>query len=194
MGASAYAYLDSLWMFGYAAEMAMYPMLQTMPDVIVHFAQSELNAAYDGDLIKRAGINTVHIPEFYWNTTDETFVDWTGSRPADYYEGTAVSAAMITCESKKYEPVKAFAVCYQLQQALVPGGKLISPNKDVVREAIQSGAHDLDCPYDWSDKREGYLDSYPTDVREKVLSKLGNIGSRPTCPVPGATAVEKSLP
>lgn len=121
IGASAYAYLDDLWIFGYVAEHAMYPMLQTLPDVVVHFAQSELNGAWDGGMIKRAGINTVHIPEFYWNTTSEEFVDWVGSRPADYYSETTISAAMITCESKKYEPVKAFAVCYQLQQALVPG-------------------------------------------------------------------------
>lgn len=172
----------------------MYPMLQTMPDVVVHFAQSELNGAYDGNLIKRAGINTVHIPEFYWNTTNETFVDWTGSRPIDYCEGTTVSAAMITCESKKYEPVKALAVCYQLQQSLVPGGKLISPNKDIIRKALQSGAHDLDCPYDWSDKRPGYLDSYPADVRENVVSKLGNIGNRPTCPAPGVVVSASSPP
>jgi len=101
--------------------MAMYPMLETLPDVVVHFAQSELNGAHNGGMIKRAGINTVHIPEFYWNTTSDEYLGWTGSKPIDYFKGTTVSAAMITCESKKYEPVKAFAVCYQLQEALVEG-------------------------------------------------------------------------
>ena len=66
----------------------------------------------------------MHIPEFYWNTTSEEFVDWVGSRPIDYYSGTTISAAMITCESKKYEPIKAFAVCYQLQKSLVAGKNL----------------------------------------------------------------------
>ena len=62
IGASAYAYLDDLWMFGYVSEKAMYPMLLTLPDVVVHFAQSELNGAVNHGMIKRAGINTVHIP------------------------------------------------------------------------------------------------------------------------------------
>ena len=68
----------------------MYPMLQQLPDVVVHFAQSELNGAHNGGMIKRAGINTVHIPEFYWNTTSDEFVDWKGSRPADYYSETTI--------------------------------------------------------------------------------------------------------
>lgn len=156
-------------------------MLQTLPDVMVHFAQSELNGAYNGGMIKRAGINSVHIPEFYWNTTSEEFVGWVGSRPADYYSGTTVSAAMITCESKKYEPVKAFAVCHQLQQALVPGGKLISPYIETIHEALKSGEHDLDCPYDWSSKKPDYLDAYPDYLRELVESKFGNRGTIPTC-------------
>jgi hypothetical protein len=185
IGATAYAYLDSLWMFGYAAEMGVFPMMEEQfPDVVVHFGQSELAGSYNGGLIKRAGINTVHIPEFYWNTTDETFVDWAGSKPIEYYEETTVSAAMITCESKKYEPVKAFAVCYQLQQSLVPGGKLFSPYIDIIQEAIRSGEHDLDCPYDWSDKRPGYLADYPEDIRNLVTSKLGNIGNSRVCAAP----------
>jgi hypothetical protein len=54
--------------------------------------------------------------------TDETFVDWVGSRPLDYYNNeTTIGAAMITCESKKFEPVKAFAVCYQLQKGTGAG-------------------------------------------------------------------------
>lgn len=181
IGASAYAYLDDLWIFGYVAEHAMYPMLQTLPDVVVHFAQSELNGAHNGGMIKRAGINTVHIPEFYWNTTSDEFVDWVGSRPIDYYNGTTISAAMITCESKKYEPVKAFAVCYQLQQALVPGGKLISPYIDIIHDALKTGEHDLDCPYNWTAKDPDYLEAYPPYLKEKVLSKMSNRGSIPTC-------------
>lgn len=132
-------------------------------------------------MIKRAGINTVHIPEFYWNTTDETFVDWMGSKPIDYYNETSLSAAMITCESKKYEPVKAFAVCFQLQQALVPGGKLISPNIEVIHEAIRSGDHDLDCPYNWTAKDPEFLSRYPPEIRDLVMSKMGNRGNIPTC-------------
>jgi hypothetical protein len=42
IGATAYAYLDSMWMHGYASERGMYEMLQTLPDVVVHFGQSEL--------------------------------------------------------------------------------------------------------------------------------------------------------
>ena len=43
--------------------------------------------------------------------------------------------AMITCESKKYEPAKALAVCDYLQKKLVAGGKLISPYKDAIHGA-----------------------------------------------------------
>jgi len=182
IGATAYGYLDSLWLFGYGAEMGAYPMMQEqMPDAVVHFGQSELAGAYNTNLIKRAGINTVHIPEFYWNTTNTSFADWEGSRPIDYYEETTVSAAMITCESKKYEPVKALAVCYQLQQALVPGGKLISPHIQQIQDAIASGAHDLDCPYDWSDFKDDYMANYPEDLRQKVAAKLSNIGVSRVC-------------
>ena len=88
---------------------------------------------------------------------------------------------MITCESKKYEPVKAFAVCYQLQQALVPGGKLISPYKDIIHEALKEGKHDPDCPYDWSSKKTDYLETYPPYLKELVESKKGNRGTIPTC-------------
>ena len=56
-------------------------MFQTLPDVVVHFAQSELNEDHDGGMIKRAGIYTVHIPELY--TTSEEFVDWVGAMPAE---------------------------------------------------------------------------------------------------------------
>jgi hypothetical protein len=38
--------------------MAMYPMLQTLPDVVVHFAQSDLNGAHNLGMIKRAGIKS----------------------------------------------------------------------------------------------------------------------------------------
>lgn len=115
------------------------------------------------------------------NTTDEAFSDWEGTKPIEYYSETTLSAAMITCESKKYEPVKAFAVCHFLQEALVEGGKLIAPHIEVVHDAIASGAHDLDCPYDWSHKRPNFLDEYPDFLREKVASKLGNIGNTPVC-------------
>ena len=58
--ASAYAYLDDLWIHGYVSEKAMFPMLEEqMPDVVVHFAQSELNGAVNKGMVKRAGINTV---------------------------------------------------------------------------------------------------------------------------------------
>ena len=58
--ASAYAYLDDLWSHGYVSEKAMFPMLEEqMPDVVVHFAQSELNGAVNKGMVKRAGINTV---------------------------------------------------------------------------------------------------------------------------------------
>jgi len=184
IGSSANAYLEAQWIYGYASEFAMFPMMQDgMPDVVVHFGHSELAGAYTTSLVRRAGINTVHIPQFYWNYTDETFVDWVGSRPVDYYKETTISAAMITCESKKYEPVKAFAVCHALQQSLVPGGKLISPYIDTVHEALQAGLHDLDCPYDWSEKRPGFLDGYPDYLAERVESKLGNIGTVPNCDV-----------
>ena len=149
---------------------------------LLTLGQSELAGGFNTGLVKRAGINTVHIPQLYWNTTDETFVDWEGSRPMEFYEGTTVTAAMITCESKKYEPVKAFAVCYQLQQSLVPGGKLFSPNIDIIQEAIKSGEHDLDCPYDWSSKDADYLSKYSDDVRARVLAKLPNIGNTRVCP------------
>eukprot|EP00977_Amphora_coffeiformis_P002492 scaffold464_cov181-Amphora_coffeaeformis.AAC.30 len=181
IGASAYGVLEAAWIFGYVAEKGVYPMLEQLPDVVVHFSTSELPGSYNNGLIKRAGINTVHIPEFYWNTTAEEFVDWVGTKPVEYYSGSTVSAAMITCESKKYEPVKAFAVCYQLQQALVEGGKLISPYKDLIQEAIRRGEHDNDCPYDWSVQRPDYLDTYPAEIRERVLSKLSYIGNKPTC-------------
>ena len=182
IGATAYAYLDDLWLFGYVAEKAVYPLLQEyMPDVVVHFAQSELNGAVNQGMVKRAGINTVHIPEFYWNTTDEKFVDWVGSRPIDFYKDTTVTAAMITCESKKYEPVKAFAVCYQLQQALVPGGKLISPHIEHIHEGIKSGEHSLTCPYDWSTIDPSYLEKYPPEVRALVEKTLANRGNIATC-------------
>lgn len=181
-GASALSYLEAQWIYGYVSEFAMFPMMEEqMPDVVVHFGQSELAGAYTTSLVRRAGINTVHIPQFYWNNTDETFVDWVGSRPDDYYKETTISSAMITCESKKYEPIKAFAVCHALQQALVPGGKLISPYIDIVHEALMTGKHDLDCPYDWSEKRPDYLDGYPEYLARRVESKLGNIGNVPNC-------------
>lgn len=183
IGATAYAYLDSMWMFGYAAEKSVFPMMQEqMPDVVVHFGQSELAGAFNTNLIKRAGINTVHFPEFYFDIADPEYADIDFTRPEDFYSATATHAAMITCESKKYEPVKALAVCHALQKALVPGGKLISPNIETIQQALASGEHNLNCPYDWSNKMPNYLDIMPADVAERVRSNLGNIGTIGVCP------------
>lgn len=141
----------------------------------------------------------MHIPEFYWNVTDSTFVAWRERHDLElraYEKDSTLSAAMITCESKKYEPVKALAVCNYLQNTLVPGGKLISPQIDTIQDAIASGRHDLDCPYNWEWKRPGYLDDYPEYLRERVLSKLGNIGNVPNCPTqeddPSIVAIGRS--
>ena len=78
-----------------------------MPDVVVHFAQSELNGAVNKGMVKRAGINTVHFPEFYWDVTSTG--GWKSGHDAayeDFYAATPHHPAMITCESKKYEPAK----------------------------------------------------------------------------------------
>ena len=103
-----YAYLDDLWIHGFVSEKAMYPMLEEqMPDVVVHFAQSELNGAVNKGMVKRAGINTVHFPEFFWDVTDTG--GWKSGHDAayeDFYSATPHHPAMITCESKKYEPAK----------------------------------------------------------------------------------------
>ena len=184
IGATAYAYLEGMWMFGYTAEKSVFPMMQEqMPDVVVHFGQSELANAYNTGLIKRAGINTVHFPEFYFDITNPEYANVDFTRPEDFFRKTPLHAAMITCESKKYEPVKALAVCHALQQALVrPHGKLVSPNIETIHQALLSGEHDLNCPYDWSDKSPNYLDAMPADVAAKVRSRLGNIGKVPLCP------------
>jgi len=93
---------------------------------------------------------------------------------------------MITCESKKYEPAKALAVCNYLQKTLVPGGKLFSPYKDKVHTALKSGEWDLDCPHDYSGKEgyEGYPDSIeemPEYLKKKIKAKMVNIGKSPLC-------------
>lgn len=157
-------------------------MQEQMPDVVVHFGQSELAGGYNTGLLRRAGINTVHFPEFYYNIHDPLYADIDFTRPEDFYIETPTHAAMITCESKKYEPVKALAVCHALQQALVPGGKLISPNIDVIHEALRTGAHNLNCPYDWSAKDPEWLDKMPPEVAETVRSSFTNVGTLPTCP------------
>lgn len=198
IGTSAYAYLDDLWIHGYVAEMGMFPALEKLPDVVVSFSNSELGATSGVlGMIKRAGINTVHIPEFYWNTTDGTFVSYVNhsdggqlSRPDDYYKETTVSAAMITCESKKYEPAKAFAVCAHLQKTLVKGGKLISPHKDTIHQALKDGTHDLHCPFDWSSKKPGFLDEYPAALKAKVEAKMSNIGKMPNCRLAGGAGCD----
>jgi len=188
--ASAYAYLDDLWIHGYVSEKAMFPMLEEqMPDVMVHFAQSEMNGAVNLGMVKRAGINTVHFPEFYWNVKDTG--NWTSAHASayeDFYGATPHHPAMITCESKKYEPAKALAVCHYLQQTLVTGGKLISPNIATVHQAIKDGTHDLDCPYDWAGKPgyEGYPDSVagmPEYLKAKIHAKKSNIGNSVSCKV-----------
>jgi len=199
IGASAYSYLEDLWIHGYVAEKSMYPRLAALPDVVVSFSNSELGAT-SGQLgmIKRAGINTVHIPQMYWNTTDPAFASYTThsdgesilSRPDEYYSATTVSAAMITCESKKYEPVKAFAVCAHLQKTLVTGGKLISPYKDIIHEALKSGAHDLHCPFDWSSKKPDYLAAYPAALKAKVEAKMSNVGKMPNCRLAGGAGCD----
>lgn len=157
-------------------------MQEQMPDVVVHFGQSELQGGYNTGMIKRAGINTVHFPEFYYNINDEEYADVEFTRPEDFYRETPLHAAMITCESKKYEPVKALAVCHALQQALVDGGKLISPNIDTVHEALRSGTHNLNCPYDWSHKDPDWLSKMPNDVAATVEDSLPNIGTVGVCP------------
>lgn len=64
IGASANAYLESQWIYGYVSEFAMFPMMEEgMPDVVVHFGQSELGGAYTTSLVRRAGINTVHVSD-----------------------------------------------------------------------------------------------------------------------------------
>lgn len=58
-------------------------------------------------MVKRAGINTVHFPEFFWDVTDTG--GWKSGHDAayeDFYSATPHHPAMITCESKKYEPAK----------------------------------------------------------------------------------------
>jgi hypothetical protein len=157
-------------------------MQEQMPDVVVHFGQSELAGGYNTGLLRRAGINTVHFPEFYFNIDDPAFADIEFTRPEDFYSETPTHAAMITCESKKYEPAKALAVCYALQQALVPGGKLVSPNIDTIHEALQAGTHNLNCPYDWSHKDPTWLDGMPSDVADVVRASFPNVGNLATCP------------
>jgi len=177
-----------MWITGYVAELGVYEMLQGMPDVVVHFGQSELTGEVLGThMYKRAGINTVHFPEFYFNSSDVG--DWTPYRAQsfeDKHPATPHHPAMITCESKKYEPAKALAVCSYLQRTLVEGGKLISPNKDFIHTEIMEGRWDLDCPYDWSNK-PGYED-YPDGVegmpeylKERIKAKYSNIGVSPLC-------------
>ena len=43
----------------------MYPMLQYLPDVMVHFAKFESNDAQNGEIIKRTGINIVYVLDVY---------------------------------------------------------------------------------------------------------------------------------
>ena len=66
-----------------------------------------LNGAVNKGMVKRAGINTVHFPEFFWDVTDTG--GWKSGHDAayeDFYAATPHHPAMITCESKKYEPAK----------------------------------------------------------------------------------------
>jgi len=167
----------------------MYPMLEGLPDVVVHFGQSELAGATNTGMIKRAGINTVHFPEKFYDTTDTG--EWKSAHASayeDFYSETPYHPAMITCESKKYEPAKALAVCAYLQKTLVAGGKLVSPYIETIHEALKSGAHDHDCPYDFSDKPgyEGYPDTMegmPQYLKDKINYKKKNIGVAVSCKV-----------
>ena len=142
--------------------------------------------------------------------------DWKSAHASayeDFYAATPHHPAMITCESKKYEPAKALAVCHYLQQTLVTGGKLISPNIATIHQAIKDGTHDLDCPYDWANKYvprttrplgacvpacltgacgerhrpgyEGYPDSsdMPEYLKAKIHAKKANIGKSVSCKV-----------
>ena len=59
---------------------------EQMPDVVVHFAQSELNGAVNKGMVKRAGINTVHFPEFFWDVTDTG--GWKSGHDAAYETST----------------------------------------------------------------------------------------------------------
>jgi hypothetical protein len=123
-----------------------------------------------------------HFPEFYFNINDPAYADIDFTRPDDFYSETPTHAAMITCESKKYEPAKALAVCHRLQQALVEGGKLVSPNIEVIHDAIASGAHNLNCPYNWSHKDPDWLDKMPSEVADVVRDSFPNVGTLSTCP------------
>ena len=58
---------------------------------------------------------------------------------------------------------------------------MISPYKDIIHEALKSGEHDLDCPYDWTEKKANYLDAYPEHIKVKVMKKMKNRGTIPTC-------------
>ena len=148
-----------------------------MPDVVVHFAQSELNGAVNKGMVKRAGINTVHFPEFFWDVTDTG--GWKSGHDAayeDFYSATPHHPAMITCESKKYEPAKvrraASSTAYHLHLAQslarpsasgyrglrarrlrLPPKELVAGDKRSRRTSRRSTrrsrtwTHDLDCPY-----------------------------------------------
>merc|ERR1719378_1756989 len=99
-------------------------------------------------------MNSVHFPEFYYNVSEYFYPgsEWKPYRDGsfeDKHPEIPIHAAMVTCESKKYEPAKALAFCNYLQKKLVAGGKLFSPYKDKINEDLKSGKWDLDCPYDY---------------------------------------------
>ena len=58
---------------------------------------------------------------------------------------------------------------------------MISEYKDIIHEALKTGEHDLDCPYNWTGVNPDYLDGYPDYLKDKVMSKFSNRGLIPTC-------------
>ena len=71
----------------------------------------------------------------YYNSTGGVWKPYRDGSFEDKHPQYPWHPAMITCESKKYEPAKALAVCDYLQKKLVAGGKLISPYKDAIHGA-----------------------------------------------------------
>ena len=61
------------------------------------------------------------------------------------------------------------------------GGKLISEYKDIIHEALKTGKHDLDCPYNWTSSSADYLEGYPEYLRDRVMTKMSNRGTIATC-------------
>jgi hypothetical protein len=103
----------------------MYPMLQTLPDVVVHFAQLELNGAHnlEHDQMGQDQYGA------HSGILDETFVDWVGSRPLKTITTKRrFSAAMdYVRKQKSMNPSRSLPCVTSCKRALMPGGKIISP-------------------------------------------------------------------